>query len=258
MFDLVAAHLSLILQTYYRVQNRVFSDVAHAIGGGLGRAYQSLTILKEISGQTQRDPLSILKFFRRHLHSPIEMMDKACARLNIVLDASRDPERQIAETVGNLWKSLVTEVELKAHVSLDSSKVILDLQEPLSMDTRLHLRSIQYHDLITILGNLLDNAIRYAAAQEPATVSIMVRQVNGAKQLVFQVVDQGCGIPIEMLEAVKETPYTEIYRLPGTRIHGTGLRRVFALANHYHWQVLFDIQGGTRIEVVTPDFRVTA
>ena len=256
VFDLVAAHLSLILQTLYRVQNRVFSDVAHAIGGGLGRSYMTLTTCEHILKQEQGNLYDKLNFIERHLPGAVRAMEKACKRLNMVLDASRDPDRITEESVGKLWDSIIAEVELKAHLTLDDSKVTLDLKDPVNSDTKFRIRSIQYYDLSSILGNLLDNSIRHGQSDEPVKVSIMPGGNMGDTQLVFRVADRGQGIPMDVIESVKDTAYTEMFRLPGTgSVQGTGLRRVFGLANHNNWKILYRIDNGTEFEIRTPDFR---
>lgn len=256
IFDLVAVHLSLILQQYYRVQNRVFSDVAHAIGGGLGRTYLTLDMCQTLLQQVDTRREEVVKYLREHLPGAVEMMDKACQRLNVVLEASRDPDRITEEKIQDLWHSVTSEVELKADTKLDEKKVILHLQPPITMDTKLRLRSLQYHDLCSILGNLLDNATRYAGEVGATTICIDRRDKDSTSQLVFRIRDQGHGIRDEVIREVKDTDYSETYRLPGTSgvVRGTGLRRVFGLAKINDWQVNVDTTGGTTFEVVTPNF----
>jgi len=168
IFDLVAAHLSLILQTFSRVQYRVFSDVAHAIGGGLGRAYFLLTICETLLEHGKSDPLNVLNLIAENLHGSTKIMNRACKRLNLVLEASRDPDRMTEKTIDELWDAVVDEVEVKTDVKIDSTKVIFNIHSPLTKNTKLKMRSIVYHDLITIMGSLVDNAVRYAADQVPS------------------------------------------------------------------------------------------
>jgi anti-sigma regulatory factor (Ser/Thr protein kinase) len=258
IFDLVAANLGLILQTFYRVQNRVMSDVAHAIGGGLGRTYHVLTICEHILSDPESEDNDKIAYLSRHLPVAIALMDRACGRLDTVLAASRDPDRITEESVAKLWKSVVSEVELKADVKLDETKVVINLQPPITGDTKLRMRSIEYHDLSSILGNLLDNAIRHSFSDEPVAVTIMLVSHGTYKQLVFRVIDKGRGIPADVIESVEGTLYAEIFRLPGAEggVKGTGLRRVFGLADHNAWKVSCEIREGTMFEICTPDFRV--
>ena len=265
MFDLVAAHLSLLLQAFYRAQNRVFSDVAHAIGGGLGRSYTTLTLCQEILNNKERDPAFVFSYLEKHLPGAIEMLNKAVQRLNLVLDASRDPDLIIEETVGHLWRSIVAEVELKANLKLDESKVVLNLHHPITNETKLKMRSLEYHDLSAILGNLLDNAIRHAETEKPVDVSIVMedQKISGqepaVKELTFRVADNGRGIPPEKLQKLENTKYSDIHRLPGAdRVSGgTGLRRVFGLVNYNKWRVSYNTKTGTSFDIITPNFLVS-
>lgn len=256
IFDLVAAHLSLILQTFYRVQNRVFSDVAHAIGGGLGRSYMTLTLCQELLKNKINRPKEVFDLLEKHLPGAIEMLKKAVTRLTTVLEASRDPDHITEVTIGKLFNSVKVEVELKADIKLDESKMILNLQSPITENTKLRMRSIEYHDLSSILGNILDNAIRYAVTKTPVKVSIKLNEETPTNSLIFRIADNGSGIPIEVLREVEYTDYSDIYRLPGTGVKGTGLRRVFGLANYNNWTVSYDITKGTILDVKTPNFGV--
>jgi signal transduction histidine kinase len=257
VFDLVAVHLSLLLQQYFRVQHRVFSDVAHAIGGGLGRSYLQLDICQDILGQFEEKPTAVIQYLRKHLPSAVSMLDRACGRLNTVLEASRDPDRAIEEPIQRLWQSVCSEVELKADTKLDDNHVRLALALPLQPDSQLHLRSLAYHDLSSILGNLLDNAIRYAGEAGLITIEIGRTTDGQTSRLRFSVSDRGQGLRDDILREVKDTNYSETYRLPGTSsgvVRGTGLRRVFGLAKINDWQVRVETNDGTTFELITPDF----
>lgn len=257
IFDLVAAHLSLLLQTYYRIQNRIFSDLAHAIGGGLGRTHVMLTTCQELLRHRHRDPNMVLDLISEELNSAIEIMTRACRRMDLVIDASRNPQRMTEESIGSLWESIVSDVELKLHLKLDSSKVILDLNSPITNKTKLHLHALEYSDLTSVLGNLLDNAIQYGVNQEPVTVSIMLFEDENRIKLVFRVVDRGQGIKPDIIEAVKTTSYGGIY--PLTEIEdkkrGTGLFRVFELGKQHNWQINYKFDNGSIFEIITPDLR---
>lgn len=63
-------------------------------------------------------------------------------------------------------------------------------------------------DTVTVVGNLLDNAIRAAALgdRRPATVSVTL--LSDDSDLVVHVVDSGAGVPPELAETVFEHGYT--------------------------------------------------
>lgn len=71
------------------------------------------------------------------------------------------------------------------------------------------------HSLRILLGNLVDNAIRYTPPG--GQVDVNVQRVNG--QPVLSVVDSGPGIPIEERERV----FDRFYRREGSVVTGSGL-----------------------------------
>ena len=76
--------------------------------------------------------------------------------------------------------------------------------------------------LLLVLGNLLDNALRYSTAG--AIVSVRVTKTS--RGLGIQVQDEGPGIPVESLGRVFE----RFYRVPGDVTPGNGLGLATALA----------------------------
>lgn len=76
-------------------------------------------------------------------------------------------------------------------------------------------------DVVTVLGNLLDNAVRAAAAGErrPATVRLTV--VSDGRDLAVHVVDSGPGVPAADRERIFEQGYTT--RDEQAADHGIGL-----------------------------------
>jgi signal transduction histidine kinase len=258
IFDLVAAHLSLILQNIYRVQNRFFNDVAHAIGGGLGRAFYLLRTCETILEHRENDPHQALNLISDSLHNAIRIMDRAYKRLNLVIEASRDPDRMTEKSISEVWEAILNEVQIKNDVKIDGSKILFKFYSPLTMETKLRLRSIAYHDLITILGNLLDNAVRHSGSPLPAMFYIISRSDASGMHLIFRVIDLGPGISRDIIKTAAATKHTEIYRLPGiaSTIKGTGLRRVFGIAKHNKWDIDYRIEDGSIFEITTPDFLV--
>jgi signal transduction histidine kinase len=258
IFDLVAAHLSLLLQTYYRAQNRVFSDVAHAIGGGLGRSLSTLTMCQDVIAHRDTKPDAAFDYLKSALPHAVEMLGKAIQRLESVLNAARDPTKTTIETIQRLWASVRTEVELKANIKLNETKAEFLLDPPLSMETTLQLPSLQYLDLSSILGNLLDNAVRHSGASAPVLLRLSLDKKDRNSLLVFEVTDNGKGIHPEVVKGLENTAYGEVFHLPGTTGvgSGTGLRRIYGLANLNKWVVTCTSDNGTRFRIETPDYRL--
>ncbi|MFM2657472.1 ATP-binding protein [Vibrio owensii] len=113
-------------------------------------------------------------------------------------------------------------------------------------------------DLVTILGNLVDNAfdatlsaIRVESAFALERRSIDVSISDYGNEVILEVVDQGCGLPdnIEPQELLKKGISTK-----SRQNRGVGLHLVNQLATRYHGYVemLPNTEHGTRITVYLP------
>lgn len=101
-----------------------------------------------------------------------------------------------------------------------------------------------------IVGNLLDNALRYGAGQ-----AVTVELICGAAEARVRVLDRGPGIPVQAREAV----FRPFYRLEASRSRasggsGLGLAIARQLADAHGWRIeLADRPGGGLIaELVLP------
>jgi two-component system CitB family sensor kinase len=97
-------------------------------------------------------------------------------------------------------------------------------------------------DVVTVLGNLLDNAVRAAAASErrPATVRLTV--VSDGRDLVLHVVDSGSGVPDIDVERIFEQGYTT--RDEHAADHGIGLAVARQTARSHGGDVTLADAGG--------------
>lgn len=104
--------------------------------------------------------------------------------------------------------------------------------------------------LAELLGNLIDNAIRYT----PAPGSVTVRTCNQEGRVLLQVDDNGPGIPADQ----RERAFTRFQRLNAEANPegcGLGLAIVKEIAKQHGAHVRLDtgpMQGGTRVEVEFP------
>ncbi|MFZ6039951.1 ATP-binding protein [Vibrio natriegens] len=113
-------------------------------------------------------------------------------------------------------------------------------------------------DLVTILGNLIDNAFdaTLSTIREESTVAIERRDIEVSlsdygNEVIMEVSDQGCGLPEDI------EPQTLFKKGISTKAHhnrGVGLHLVNQLATRYHGHVemLPNTQYGTRITVYLP------
>lgn len=97
-------------------------------------------------------------------------------------------------------------------------------------------------DAVTVLGNLIDNGVRAAAAgnRRPATVDVSV--LHDGVDLEMAVADSGDGVPAWLADAVFEDGVTT--DTDTSRPHGTGLALVRQMARSHGGDVVLADAGG--------------
>ncbi|HEX6548013.1 MAG TPA: ATP-binding protein, partial [Candidatus Dormibacteraeota bacterium] len=104
-------------------------------------------------------------------------------------------------------------------------------------------------DLITILGNLIDNALEAVAGQPGAWVEVSISRRDG--HLVMRVRDSGPGVPEEVAHQVFREGFTT-KRKPGGRRRGFGLTLIRRTVERAGGTVDFENQGGAVFTVRVP------
>jgi len=181
-------------------QRRFIADAAHELRSPLTalsiqaqnlRQAESLEVM-----QTRVEPLQAGIERARHLTE--QLLSLARTQAGTTTDAVVD--------VSALARELLAEfLPMAAAKNID-----LGLEE----DTRLSLRA-SADSLRLILGNALNNALKYA----PDGSQVTVRLLTENDAAVIEVVDNGPGIP----KAERERVFDAFYRLPGTAGTGSGL-----------------------------------
>jgi sensor histidine kinase regulating citrate/malate metabolism len=110
--------------------------------------------------------------------------------------------------------------ELGVHLSVDAAGTLAD-------------SGLSVHDLVTVLGNLVDNALDAAASgQVPRRVDVAIRSApaeTGPSALVIEVADTGHGVDADELDDVFKLGYST--KEPGTYGRGLGLALVRQAVN---------------------------
>jgi two-component system CitB family sensor kinase len=122
----------------------------------------------------------------------------------------------------------------------------------LSIDAEVPLNdiAIEQNALITIVGNLLDNAIDAASGTKDAHVEISMTGLEGGRKLI-RVHDSGPGLPIPNPEVIFEDGYTtKPPRIGGHR--GIGLAIVQRLVKQADGEISCFNQGGATFVVELP------
>jgi two-component system CitB family sensor kinase len=109
--------------------------------------------------------------------------------------------------------------------------------------------------LLTIVGNLIDNAVDAAAAgSAPPRVSVTLSTADG--QLTIEVQDSGPGVPEELCQAIFTDGFTTKGE-HGRRNRGLGLALVHRLVHRAGGTIAIDEAPATTFTVVLPAVRVT-
>ncbi len=108
------------------------------------------------------------------------------------------------------------------------------------------------NDLLTVIGNLLDNSVE--ACQDGGFVSVSIgedRSGPGDSALVITVVDDGVGIPVERREQVFVPGYSSKAALSGRPAtgRGIGLTLVKRIAHRYGGSVTISNGHGSGVRV---------
>ncbi|MGV0852848.1 ATP-binding protein [Mycolicibacterium phlei] len=122
----------------------------------------------------------------------------------------------------------------------------------LTLDPRSHLAVLDpalATDVITVLGNLIDNAVDVSVGSQRARVMVYVDDGEG---LAIAVADSGPGVPEHLREAIFARGVTSKPEVPGGRGIGLALVRLVTAQHGGTVAVDDDPDGGARFEVWLP------
>ncbi|MBZ9642703.1 sensor histidine kinase [Streptomyces sp. PSKA30] len=175
----------------------------------------------------------------------LEMYDDAVEFVGEVVGAHRDTAEQVTEKIKDpLLAALLVG---KATVAAERGVALR-----ISGHTRLPDRVIDARELVTIVGNLVDNALDAVAGTPHARVEIELHAEG--RTAVLTVRDTGPGVPPELRELI----FTEGWstkRPPAHRERGIGLAVVRRLAERHGGSATVGeaVGGGAEFTVVLPE-----
>src|ERR1700738_2088889 len=124
------------------------------------------------------------------------------------------------------------------------------VQLVLTPDSRLAQTAIEINMVISIVGNLIDNAIE-AATAGPSPASVTVRLAASGQDMTIEVSDTGPGVPNELTRRIFTDGFTT--KLPdGARHRGIGLALVHRLVHRAGGTITVDCTAATLFTVVLP------
>jgi two-component system OmpR family sensor kinase len=183
-------------------QRRFTADAAHELRTPLtGVKLQFQLLERAQSPEARQQAIDQLK----------SGIDRAIRLVQQLLTLARlEPERAAASVESVPLAPLVARVVHDFAVHADARQIALSREG--SEDASIEGDAEQ---LRTLLGNLLDNAIRYT----PEGGKVQVRLSRGVDEAVLEVSDSGPGIPADQRERV----FDRFYRMEGSNAPGSGL-----------------------------------
>ena len=145
------------------------------------------------------------------------------------VDQARTFISGVADTSRSLGEGLRARIEPPELAALVLAKITVaaeqDVHLSITDDSRLRQPFLGTQDLLTIVGNLLDNAVDAVVSQpEPRNVTL---QLDDSSGVFISVTDSGPGVPAEAVNDVVRDGYTTKPSKPGKP---AGMRRGIGLA----------------------------
>jgi signal transduction histidine kinase len=217
--------LTVMGQRLDRSRNAL-GNLAHALKG-------PLNLLTQLADRSET-PEALKQELQQHTAELQQQIEHELSRARLAGSGSAGQRFNPAEELHALVKVL----ERIYH----DKKIAFDYQTP-----QQNLNNIDRHDLLELLGNLLDNAAKWAKGR----VRCSIEQTD----IIHIVVeDDGAGVTEEELTALTQRGHRIDESLPG---HGLGLAIVKEIVELYNGTLQFDASpelGGLRVQVsLSPD-----
>ncbi len=193
------------------------------------RLYLETLLSRELSDDQRREFYRVMLADTDRLHYTVEQVLKAG-----VAREKPAPHARAVIDLGALARECAELASLRHHLAPDA--IDLQVQDSPALTVRGDI-----DDLRTVLGNILDNAVKYSGQH----VRIMVAAVSPAPDTVWvRVQDQGVGIEKKQLKRI----FNRFYRVPGrglksTKGTGLGLFIVRAIARAHGGKVFAQSEG---------------
>ncbi|MAN78334.1 MAG: histidine kinase [Rhizobiales bacterium] len=201
-------------------------------------------VLLEARRTATEDLLEAIGFIR----SSTKKMD---GLINAILKISREGRRKLKAERIDLEELVESAVSAVRHqVTESDGEIIIEVSSPPVFSDRLALEQI--------LGNLLDNAIKYRHPERPIAITVNGRQERDGR-IVIDVIDNGRGISAQDHDRV-----FELFRRSGNQNvpgEGIGLAHVRIMARNLGGDIQLQSnpeQGTTFTVTIAPDLRAIA
>jgi len=194
--------------------------------------------------------------FANRLHTIVSLIELGRAEEALDLATS---ELAVSQRLADQVMAAVSEPVLAALLLGKSAQAAeRGIEFSIDGDSRLETTGIAPVDLVTVLGNLIDNAFDAASQAatgegDPAWVEVYLANTDdgdGPPRLVVQVSDSGPGLTPEHLAEATERGVTS--KPPGEFGRGVGLALVRQTVRRTHGSIRSSVEGGSSIVVELP------
>ena len=198
-----SARLLEEVQQLHRTRERFFAMVNHELRNALAAVYGWSEMLVR-----KKDPATV----PRAAFEVLDSAQHAVALINDLLDLSRLDEDRLKPIIRGVEPITIASRSMRRVTpAAELKQVTLHLMP----DPELPICETDVNRVEQILVNLLGNAIKYAPDRSAVRLSIMER----GKRVVYQVDDDGPGVPAEDMERIFDIYVTK----PGDESRGLGL-----------------------------------
>lgn len=183
------------LGEYVAQQRRITADVAHELCSPIARMQMALGVVEQRSTPEQAGYLQKLDAELQHMARLVEEV-LAFSKAETLPERESPEDIPLRELIASIVAREASETDVRLHVPPD-----------------LHVHSLR-HALDRAIGNVLRNAVRYAAESGP----VQIHAESQADCAIIRISDQGPGVPPETLPRLFE-PF---YRPEAARRRSTG------------------------------------
>lgn len=218
-------------------KNRVISVIGHDLRAPLANIVGILSLIKD-SDASPAEMNDMFEHLRRETDTNLKSLQNLLEWARLEEEGLKpkrkefDPRAIVDEALG-LHDGAIKEKNLKVEIG-GHGEIWADMNQ-----------------FKSVVSNLLGNAIKYS----PEGGKVKVHTKDTAPGYLFSVSDQGSGMPVEVIEALKSRERIKSRRgTHGERGTGLGLRLVhdFALAHGGELNIVNNRGGGTTAEVFFP------
>lgn len=153
--------------------------------------------------------------------------------LNLIQKENALAQEQVAYVMAHVSDPVVSGMLLSKMMRASQQGIELEVMEECSLQQP--LTEAGQEALVTVVGNLLDNAFD-AVSQQPGKSHVRLFFTDLGKQVLFEVEDNGCGVDPALVEAIAEKGFST----KAGRHRGFGLALVKQLCAQHDGQVYME------------------